>query len=141
MHRQQLELLLIDDLLLQGHWGKEDALAQHTSFNTLNNWGHKTPTQSKSKRNQKEKFKGSWPETHTIHSVTIKQKKFCKGSNSIKSSEYSLICGAHSNTVQGPIVSEGHSQLWHFVYMCSCPCITIIHTHLILLILAHPLVF
>ena len=25
MHRQQLELLLTDDLLLQGHWGKEDA--------------------------------------------------------------------------------------------------------------------
>ena len=24
MHRQQLELLLTDDLLLQGHWGKED---------------------------------------------------------------------------------------------------------------------
>ena len=23
MHRQQLELLLNDDLLLQGHWGKE----------------------------------------------------------------------------------------------------------------------
>ena len=25
MHTQQLELLLTDDLLLQGHWGKEDA--------------------------------------------------------------------------------------------------------------------
>ena len=25
MRRQQLELLLTDDLLLQGHWGKEDA--------------------------------------------------------------------------------------------------------------------
>ena len=25
MHRQQLELLLTDDLLLQGHWGEEDA--------------------------------------------------------------------------------------------------------------------
>ena len=24
MHRQQLELLLTDDLLLQGHWEKED---------------------------------------------------------------------------------------------------------------------
>ena len=24
MHMQQLELLLTDDLLLQGHWGKED---------------------------------------------------------------------------------------------------------------------
>ena len=34
-----------------------------TGFNTLDNWGHKTPTQSKRKRNQKEKVKGSWPET------------------------------------------------------------------------------
>ena len=25
IYRQQLELLLTDDLLLQGHWGKEDA--------------------------------------------------------------------------------------------------------------------
>jgi len=25
IHRKQLELLLTDDLLLQGHWGKEDA--------------------------------------------------------------------------------------------------------------------
>ena len=50
MHRQQVELLLTDDLLLHGHWGKEDALAQCTSFNTLDNWGHKTPTQSKRKR-------------------------------------------------------------------------------------------
>ena len=25
MHRQQLELLLTDDLLLQGYWRKEDA--------------------------------------------------------------------------------------------------------------------
>ena len=24
-HRQQLELLLTDDLLLQGHWGEKDA--------------------------------------------------------------------------------------------------------------------
>ena len=68
MHRQQLELT--DDLLLQGHWRKEDAAAQRTRFNTLDNWGHNTPTPSKRKRNRKEKVKGSWPRTHTIHSVT-----------------------------------------------------------------------
>ena len=67
MHRQQLELT--DDLLLQGRWGKEDALAQRTSFNTLDNWGHKTPTQSKKRKDRKEKVKGTWPETQTIHSV------------------------------------------------------------------------
>ena len=52
--------------------GKEEALAQRgTSFNTLDNWGHETPTHSKRKRNRKEKFKGSWPETHTIHADTL----------------------------------------------------------------------
>ena len=72
MHRQQLELT--DDLLLQGHLGKEDALAQRTGFNILDNWGHKTPTQSKKKKdddNRKEKIKGSWPGTHTIHLVML----------------------------------------------------------------------
>ena len=92
MHRQQLELLLTGDLLLQGHWRKEDAAdrdhfalrpqkrggllgtgtgrrgterksegsmtrrAQRTTFNTLDNWGHKTPTQSKRKRTEKNRF-------------------------------------------------------------------------------------
>ena len=71
MHRQQLDpLLLTDDLLLQGHWGKETRRAQRTSFNTLDNWGHKTPTQSKKRKDRKEKIKGSWPGTHTTHLVT-----------------------------------------------------------------------
>ena len=61
MHRQQLKLLLTDDLLLQGHWGKEDVLAQCASFNTLDNWGHKTPTQSKRKRTGKKRLKGHGP--------------------------------------------------------------------------------
>ena len=35
-------------------------LAQRTSFNTLDNWGHKIPTQSKKRKNDsKEKVKGS----------------------------------------------------------------------------------
>ena len=45
---------------------------RHTIFNTLNNWGHKTSTQSKRLKDRKEKVKGSWPETHTIHLVTNK---------------------------------------------------------------------
>ena len=32
--------------------------AQHTSFNTLDKWGHKTPTQSKRIKDRKEKIKG-----------------------------------------------------------------------------------
>ena len=31
-YRQQLELLLTDDLLLQGHWGKEDAAGPAHKF-------------------------------------------------------------------------------------------------------------
>ena len=42
--------------------GKGTLLAQHTTFNTLDNWGHKTPTQSKRKRTEK-KIKGSWSGT------------------------------------------------------------------------------
>ena len=38
--------------------------AQLTSFNTLDNWGHKTPTQSKRKRTGKKRLKGHGPE-HT----------------------------------------------------------------------------
>ena len=63
MHRQQLELLLTDDLLLQGHWEKKTLLAQRASFNTLDNWGHKTPAQSKKRKDRKEKIKRSWPKT------------------------------------------------------------------------------
>ena len=36
--------------------------AQRTSFNTLDNWGHKTPTQSKRKRTGKKRLKGHGPE-------------------------------------------------------------------------------
>ena len=32
MHMQQLELLLTDDLLLQGHWGKTDAAGPAHKF-------------------------------------------------------------------------------------------------------------
>ena len=35
-----------------------------SGFNTLDNWGHKTPTQSKKNRNRKERIKGSWPGTY-----------------------------------------------------------------------------
>ena len=35
--------------------------AQHTTFNTLDNWGHKTPTQIKKEKDRKERIKWSWP--------------------------------------------------------------------------------
>ena len=55
---------------------KGTLLAQHTSFNTLDNWGRKTPSQSKKRKgDRKEKVKGSWPWTHTMHSVTYITKK------------------------------------------------------------------
>ena len=36
-------------------------LAQRTSFNTLDNWGHKIPTQSKRKKTGKKRLKGHSP--------------------------------------------------------------------------------
>ena len=53
IHRQQLELLLTDDLLLRGHWGKEDAAGQRTSFNTLDNWAIKLPPNQKGKGSER----------------------------------------------------------------------------------------
>ena len=41
--------------------GKRTRRAQRTSFNTLDNWGHKTPTQSKRKRTGKKRLKGHGP--------------------------------------------------------------------------------
>ena len=72
MHRQQLELATS---YCRDTGGKRTLLAQRTSFNILDNWGHKTPTQKKKKKIEREKgqerkVKGSRPETHTMHSVT-----------------------------------------------------------------------
>ena len=41
--------------------GKGTLPAQHTTFNTLDNWGHKTPTQSKRKRTGKKRLYGHGP--------------------------------------------------------------------------------
>ena len=54
MHRQQLELI---DVLLLHTGGKRTKQAQRTSFNSLDNWGHKTPTQSKMSKDEKEMIK------------------------------------------------------------------------------------
>ena len=57
MHRQQLELLLTDDLLLQGYWGKGTLPAQRTSFNTLDNWAIKLTSNQKGKGQER---KDNW---------------------------------------------------------------------------------
>ena len=50
--------------LIAAHLNAErDAAGQRTGFNTLDNWGHKTPTQSKKDKGQERKVKRSWPET------------------------------------------------------------------------------
>ena len=41
--------------------GKGTLPAQHTGFNTLDNWDHKTPTQSKRKKTRKKGLKGHGP--------------------------------------------------------------------------------
>ena len=62
MHRQQLELLLTT-CYCKDTGGKRTRRARRTSFNTLDNWGHKTPTQSNKNKGQERKVKGPWPET------------------------------------------------------------------------------
>ena len=62
MHRQQLKLLLTT-CYCRDTGGKGTLQAQRTNFNTLDNWGHKNPTQSKKRRDRKAR--------NTIHSVTI----------------------------------------------------------------------
>ena len=44
-----------------GHTGSLDAAGQRPGFNTLDNWGHKTPTQSKRNRTGKKRLNGHGP--------------------------------------------------------------------------------
>ena len=54
--------------------GKGTLPAQRTGFNSLDNWGHKTPTQSKRKRTGKKRLKGHGPE-HLYNTLGNKKKK------------------------------------------------------------------
>ena len=53
---------------------RRDAAAQHTTFNTLDNWGYKTPTQSERKRTGKKRLKCHGPEHvyNTLSYIDIK---------------------------------------------------------------------
>ena len=61
MHRQQLELMTC---YCRDTGGKRTRRTQCTRFNTLDNWGHETPTQSKKEKDRKERLKGHSPNTH-----------------------------------------------------------------------------
>ena len=47
--------------LCRDTWGIGTLPAQRTGFNTLENYGHKIPTQTKRIKYKKEKIKGTWP--------------------------------------------------------------------------------
>ena len=69
MHRQQLELLLT--ICYCRDTGGKRTLWPSTRFNTLDNWGHKTPTQSnfhpiRKEKDRKERLKGHNPK-HVQH--------------------------------------------------------------------------
>ena len=51
------------DVHLDSHTAPElwTRQAQRTSFNTLDNWDHKIPTQSKKKKDRNERLKGHGP--------------------------------------------------------------------------------
>ena len=67
-HRPQQ---LTNNLPLQGHWGKGTLLAQHTTFNTLDNWAIKTPPNQKGKGPERKGYRVMAQNMYTIHSVTI----------------------------------------------------------------------
>ena len=61
-------LTLNDDLILRGHWGKEDAAWQVLTHQII----RAIKLQPNQKRTTgRKKVKGSWPGTHTVHSVTL----------------------------------------------------------------------
>ena len=48
--------------------------AQHTTFNTLDNWAIKTPPNQKGKGPERKGYRVRWPQNmYTIHSVTSVQ--------------------------------------------------------------------
>ena len=69
--------------------------AQRTGFNTLDNWGHTTHTQSKRKRNRKERLKGQGPK-HVYNTLGYR----CL--------EFSVF---HGNTTAGTAHSEDYDPL------------------------------
>jgi len=50
--------------------GKGTLPAQHTTFNTLDNWGHKTPPNQKGKGPERKGYRVMARNMYTIHSVT-----------------------------------------------------------------------
>ena len=56
-----------EDVVSDVYAGHETLPAQHTTFNTLDNWGHKNPTQSKRIKDRKEKVKGSCIQYTRLH--------------------------------------------------------------------------
>ena len=79
--------------------GKGTLPAQRTGFNTLDNWGHKTPTQSKRKRTGKKRLKGHGLE-HVYNTLGYIYIKFIVPSTTIGSPQQipgdgnGLICGS-----------------------------------------------
>ena len=69
---------------------KRTRRAQRTIFNTLDNWGHKTLTQSKKDKGQERKVKRSWPETRMtlgykyMSEYWLDRTKFIRGCKSVE---------------------------------------------------------
>ena len=72
--------------------GKGTLPAQRTGFSTLDNWGHKTPTQSKKEKGQERKVKESciqYTQLH-IYIYTILKKKMAPPAHGIQSNSAEL---------------------------------------------------
>ena len=94
--------------------GKGTLPAQRTSFNTLDNWGHKTPTQSKKRKDdRKEKVKGSWSWTHNALGYKQRRKKVRKKEKIISASITTKFrCSGEA------AISEKSSAECEFLFWC-----------------------
>ena len=91
--------------------------AQHTGFNTLDNWGHKTPTQSKRKRTGKKRLNGHGLGHADIHLVTI---DLFQATDKVSESNYVTktmvkitkpVPNVYSQLVDFNVLSNAHKQM------------------------------
>ena len=89
--------------------GKGTLPAQHTTFNTLDNWGHKTPTQSKRKRTGNKGLKGHDPE-HVYNTLGYTS-KWCKCHGYILPSIDNVLITCMQHALQA---------ILYVIHLCKC---------------------
>ena len=108
--------------------GKGTLPAQCTGFNTLDNWGHKKPTQSKRKRTGKKSLKGHGPE-HVYNTLgytnktKTKKKKTCDWT-----SDWSVELSPFSSEICS-LTAKDDVYLWKKAKFCTLTGGKKVYTH------------